>query len=78
MKSMQSLKDLGRSELETKLAELKKEQFALQAKKSTGSLEKPAALKMMRKEIARVNTLIRQTELTKKTKSNAKLVGGEQ
>lgn len=60
MKAMQTLKELDRGELETKLKELRKEQFALRAQKSTGSLEKPAALKVMRKQIARVLTLLAQ------------------
>ena len=85
MKAMQTLRDLGLPELESKIAELKKEQFALRAKKSTGSLEKPAALGAMRKQIARVHTLISQksgagksqkTQSTQNTKH--KRVGGEQ
>ena len=83
MKAMQTLKDLGLSELQSKLAELKKEQFALRAQKSTGSLEKPAALKAMRKQIARVHTLITsKTKIAGEGKSSSsktpKRVGGEQ
>lgn len=81
MKAMQTLRDLGLSELESKLKALKKEQFALRAKKSTGSLEKPAALKAMRKQIARVHTLISQKSGSGKAKAQStiqKRVGGEQ
>ena len=70
MKAMQTLKELGNAQLETKLAELRKEQFALRAKKSTGSLEKPASLKLLRKQIARVLTLINSK--TPKTKKGLK------
>ncbi len=55
---MQTLKELGRNELKSKLVDLRREQFALRAKKSTGSLEKPASLRLLRKQIARVLTLL--------------------
>ena len=58
MKGMQTIKDLSKNELEAKLVTLRTEQFTLRAKKSTGSLEKPADLGILRKKIARVLTLI--------------------
>ena len=87
MKSMQTLKELKPAELEVKLSELRKEQFALRAQKSTGSLEKPASLSVLRRQIARVLTLISMNDTKSKSfkKKNKKMQktsiqteGGEQ
>ena len=78
MKDMQILKELGPAELDSKLKDLKKEQFALRAQKSTGSLEKPASLGVLRKQIARVLTLMRERNpKVKKSKSSKQIKGGD-
>ena len=61
--------------LEAKLVDLRKEQFALRAKKSTGSLEKPASLRAVRKQIARVLTLLgnQNNNQTKKQKKQQRV-----
>ena len=76
MKGMQTIKDLSKNELEAKLVTLRTEQFTLRAKKSTGSLEKPADLGILRKKIARVLTLINSKKVvdTKKIKNSKKEV----
>jgi large subunit ribosomal protein L29 len=58
-----SLRDMTTAELETKLTELKKELFNLKFQHSTNQLENPQRIVAVKKDIARVNTLLRQLEL---------------
>ncbi|MBO7187905.1 MAG: 50S ribosomal protein L29 [Clostridia bacterium] len=57
------LQGLSVAELNTKLAELKEELFNLRFRHATGQLENPVSLRNCRREIARVQTIIRQKEL---------------
>jgi large subunit ribosomal protein L29 len=59
----EELRDLSDDELETKLAEAKEELFNLRFQLVTGQLDNPMAIKIMRKEIARILTVIREREL---------------
>jgi len=47
-------------QLEDKLAELKKEQFNLRFQKATGQLENTARVRVVRRDIARIETIARQ------------------
>ena len=58
-----SLRELSVAELETKLTELKKELFNLKFQHSTNQLENPQRIVAVKKDIARVNTVLRQLEL---------------
>jgi large subunit ribosomal protein L29 len=53
-------------ELDTQLADLKKEQFNLRFQKATGQLEKSSRVNEVRKDIARVKTIARQAAEAKK------------
>jgi large subunit ribosomal protein L29 len=59
----EELRDLSDDELDTKLAEAKEELFNLRFQLVTGQLDNPMAIKTMRKEIARILTVIREREL---------------
>jgi large subunit ribosomal protein L29 len=59
----EELRDLSDEELDTKLAEAKEELFNLRFQLVTGQLDNPMAIKVMRKEIARILTVIREREL---------------
>ena len=63
MTKPEELRDLSDDELDTKLAEAKEELFNLRFQLVTGQLDNPMAIKVMRKEIARVLTVIREREL---------------
>ena len=52
------LRELSTEELEQKLAELKEELFNLRFQLATGQLENPMRVRAVRKDIARVKTLI--------------------
>ena len=63
MTKPEELRDLSDDELDTKLAEAKEELFNLRFQLVTGQLDNPMAVKTMRKEIARILTVIREREL---------------
>ncbi|HOB09142.1 MAG: 50S ribosomal protein L29 [Limnochordia bacterium] len=60
------LRDLSFEELDQKLAELKEELFNLRFQLATGQLENPMRVRAVRKDIARVKTVI--TERTRQNK----------
>jgi len=45
-------------ELKAKLVDLKKEQFNLRFRQASGELESPARMKSVRREIARIKTVL--------------------
>ena len=53
---MKEVKELTAEELENKIAELRKEHFILRQQSKTGTLEKSAQLKNVRRDIARCLT----------------------
>ena len=61
------LKNKTEDELETLLNSFMKERMNLRFQKSMGQLEKPSRDKIVRKEIARINTLLK----IKRNKENA-------
>ena len=54
------IRDLSREELEAKAHELRDEAFNVRIKRSTGQLENTAMLKELRRDIARVETVLRE------------------
>ena len=59
---MKELRALSNEDLETKIKESKKELFDLRLQQSTGSLEKPSRINELRKNIARMNTILIERE----------------
>lgn len=57
---MSELRTLSGEELATKARDLRGELFNVRIKKSTGQLENTAKLRLLRREIARVETLLRE------------------
>ncbi|MBQ9735108.1 MAG: 50S ribosomal protein L29 [Clostridia bacterium] len=55
--------NMTNDELATKLVSLKEELFNLRFRHATGQLENPNVLKTVKKDIARVKTVIREREL---------------
>lgn len=56
------LRNLSREELRDKAVALKKELFQMRNQGSSGRIEKPGRIKIMRREIARILTLLREKE----------------
>ena len=66
MKTNQRLSDfrvMSGDQLQEELVKLKKEQFILRFQRATGQLENTAAMRKNRRQIGRINTLIRQREI---------------
>ena len=59
------IKEMSSPELEKELSELKTELFKLRFSLATNGLENPMKIKEVRKDIARVKTVLRQRELEK-------------
>jgi len=56
------LRDLSPGELDTKLLDLKKDLFNLRMQHATNQLDNPIRISDIKKDIARVKTLIRENE----------------
>ena len=60
---IRDLRAKGAGELETKLGELKKDLFQLRFQHATNQLDNPIRIAEVKKDIARVKTLIREQQL---------------
>ena len=58
------LRKLTNEDLNKKIIESKKELLDLRIKQSTGSLEKPSKIHELRKDVARMKTILRESELS--------------
>ena len=54
------IRDMTAQELENKLVDLKKELFALRFQHTVNQLDNPARLKAVKKDIARIKTVLRE------------------
>ena len=57
------LRSLGDQELLTRLAETKQELFNLRFQNVTGQLDNSSRLPIVRRQIARINTVLREREI---------------
>ncbi|MEL7108728.1 MAG: 50S ribosomal protein L29 [Pseudomonadota bacterium] len=60
MAKASDLRSKSPEQLKEELLQLKKEQFNLRFQQATGQLEKTARIKVVRRDIARVQTLLRE------------------
>jgi large subunit ribosomal protein L29 len=65
------LRSLEDDELETKLREAKEELFNLRFQAATGQLESHGRLRLVKKDIARIYTVVRERELGIRTDPGA-------
>ena len=57
------IRSMSESELEQKLADLKKDLFMLRMQHATNHLDNPVKISAVRRDIARVKTVIREKQL---------------
>ena len=62
----EEIRELTKDELITKLGDLKTEFFNLRFQLATGQLNNPSSIKNVKKDIARVKTILREMELKQK------------
>ena len=58
------LREMSAAELEAKLADLKKDLFFLRMQHATNQLDNPLKINVVKKDIARIKTVIREKETT--------------
>ena len=61
-----NVRELNNEELTAKLVDLKKELFNLRLSHATGQLSNPLALNSVKKDIARIKTVLREREQANK------------
>ena len=54
------VRDMSLDDLNAKIAELKEEQFRLRVRSATESLENPMRFREIRRDIARINTILKE------------------
>ena len=62
---LKKMREMTEVELNTELGKMKKELFNLRFQHVTGQLENPVQMRELKRDIARVKTIIRETELAK-------------
>ncbi len=62
MMKAKELKNMTTAELEAKLADLKKDLFFLCMQHATNQLDNPGKISLVKKDIARIKTIIREKE----------------
>lgn len=70
------LRELTIQELNSKLTDLKSELFNLRFQLATGQLDNPMRIKAVRKDIARIKTILRERELNNKMNAQQFQKGG--
>ena len=60
MLSSKDIRELSEAEINTRIAELEEERFRLKFRAGTETLEDPLRLRVIRKDIARLNTVLRE------------------
>ncbi len=62
MEKLERLRELSREELEEKIAGHKEEVFNLRLSRNTKELDNPVRLRSLRREMARIKTILREDE----------------
>ena len=60
------IRELSVEELEVKLTDLKKDLFNLRLQNATNQLDNPTRISEVKRDIARVNTILREHQLAEK------------
>jgi len=66
------LKEKTIEELEKSLEELKKNLFSLKFQKASGQLDNPMTIANLKKDVARINTVIREKEIQAESEQKSK------
>lgn len=60
---IKEIRELSNEEILKKIEEYKEELFNLRFSQATGTLEKPSRIRELRKQVARMKTILREREL---------------
>ncbi|MGJ8638673.1 MAG: 50S ribosomal protein L29 [Opitutaceae bacterium] len=65
--STKDIREMSEAEIDKKLRDTREEHVALRMRKQTGQVEKPHEFKNMRREIARLETILKEKKLASAT-----------
>ena len=65
MMKAEEIRDWDNTEIRARLGELREEKFRLRFRMGTMQLENPRMLRHIRRDVARLNTILRERELSK-------------
>jgi ribosomal protein L29 len=60
---IKELRKLSNEQLEKKIIETKEELFTKRMQQATGALEKPVQLRQLRRDVAKMKTILREREI---------------
>jgi large subunit ribosomal protein L29 len=60
------IRDLSTAEIETRITEAREELFRLRFRSATQQIENPSLIKSLRRDVARMRTILRERELAQK------------
>lgn len=63
---IKEIRDLGAAELEARVLDLKKELFNLRFQHATNQLDNPKRISEVKKDIARIKTVLKENEIKNK------------
>lgn len=64
---IEKIRELGAEELENRVGELREEIFRARIQKDTGQLDQVGKLRILRRDLARVQTVLRERQLEQET-----------
>jgi large subunit ribosomal protein L29 len=67
----EEIRELTNDEIRSRIAELEEERFRLRFRSATETLEDPLRFRVIRKDIARMKTILRERELATTTEAAA-------
>ena len=59
----EEIREMGDDEIRSRIAELEEERFRLRFRSATETLEDPLRLRVIRKDIARLKTILRERQI---------------
>ena len=65
----EEIREMGTEDMVTRVRELEEEQFRLKFRSATEPLEDPLRLRVIRRDIARLKTVLREQQLTHAAKA---------
>jgi len=72
----EELRQLSDADLRARVAELEEERFRLRFRSATETLEDPLRLRFIRRDIARIHTILRERELAAQATPGARVGAG--
>ena len=72
----EELRQLSDADLRARAGELEEERFRLRFRSATETLEDPLRLRSIRRDIARIHTILRERELAAQATSGARVGAG--